>query len=228
MGIDIRNGHATRDAEGWWTDNGVYRIDAYCRRTYDGVNVIPGEGGLWTWRGDCPPAALKACPDPTPSPSPVPTPTPGPPGLCPVGCESPQWLGVALRSVQDVKKQDGKYLGKRYNVDATGHTFATACQDRPGEATEWSKVCQAKHWPNGPDFYMSLPGHFDGDRCDAFSGNEEGNWFCHHKPEGENGESGKGAQVGPTTWWAVPPGAGPDGSLPCPPNKKCTHTEDVQ
>lgn len=229
MGIDISQGHATLDAEGWWTDNGVYRIDAYCRRTYNGVDVISN----WEWRGDCPPKALKECP-PAPKPSPTPTtpPTPGPPPsprpeFCPAGCEVPQWLGVALRSVQDVNPKGGKFLGKRYNVDATPHTFEVRCQDRPNEATEWSKVCQAEFWPDGPEFYMSLPGHFDGDRCDAFSGNEAGNWWCHHKPEGPNGESGKGAQVGPTTFWAVPPGGGPEDTLGCPAGKKCSITVEV-
>lgn len=236
MGIDIRGGHATLDAEGWWTDNGAYRIDAYCRRTIDGVNLISD----WEWRGDCPPKVLQGCqpqPSPTPPPSPHPSPTPTTPptprpsprpDVCPVGCEEPQWLGSALRSVQGANPQGGKYLGKKYNVDATPHTKEIACQDRPGEATEWSKVCQEQYWPNGPDFYMSLPGHFDGDRCDAFSGNSAGNWFCHHKPEGPNGESGRGAQVGPTTFWAVPPGKGPWDKLPCPPGKKCEITVEVQ
>lgn len=235
MGIDIRGGHATKDAEGWWTDNGVYRIDAYCRRTYDGVSIIPGTSGSWEWRGDCPPAALRACPpqppQPSPSPSPLPSPSPGPipsPSAgCPVGCEAPQWLGVALRSIGGANPQGGKYLGKKYNVDATPHTFILACQEHPGDNTEWKKACQAANWPRGPEFYMSLPGHFDGDRCDAFSGNSAGDWWCHHKPEGDQGPSGKGAQVGPTTFWATPPGTGPNNMLPCPGGKKCSVTVEV-
>jgi len=166
-------------------------------------------------------------PSPLPSPNPIPSPTPSPSPVagCPVGCGQPQWLGVALRSVVPINPQNGKYLGKRYNVDSTAHTFVPACQESPSENTEWKKACQDQHWPDGPDFYMTLPGHFEKDRCDPFSG---GDWYCHHKPEGPNGVSGHGAQVGLTTFWAVPPGAGPDGGLLCPPNKTCSLTINVQ
>lgn len=170
-----------------------------------------------------------ASPTPSPIPSPTPTtpPTPLPPSACPIGCEAPQWLGTALRSITSANPQGGKYLGKKYNFDATPHTKVINCQDRPGESTEWSKACQAEFWPHGPEFYMSLPGHFDGDRCDSFSGNSAGDWWCHHKPEGDKGPSGKGAQVGPTRVWAVPPGGGPDDALPCPPSKSCAVVVEV-
>lgn len=214
MGIDISQGHATLDAEGWWTDNGAYRIDAYCRRTIDGVNLISD----WEWRGDCPPAAQKDCPpSPSPFPSPSSSPTPAPEG-CPAECatDSTFWVGTALLSKVSVNQQGGKWLGWRYNVHGTPHSKNPTCQQRPGEATEQKKACQN---PNGPNFTMSLPGHFQDDRCDKSSTN---NYICHHKPEGPNGASGKGAQTGPTTFCAWPEGD-PIGS----PRGRC-FTVDVQ
>lgn len=103
-----------------------------------------------------------------------------------------------------VNPQNGKWLGKRYNYDATPHTKKPLCQHRPGEATEQRKDCQN---PNGPDFYISLPGHYENDPCDKFSFEP---YWCHDKPEGPNGASGKGAQVGTHKTCAVPEGDPPN------------------
>jgi hypothetical protein len=115
-------------------------------------------------------------------------------------------MGVSFRSKIAVDTQGGKWLGWRYNFDGTPHTKKLICQDRPGEATEQRKDCQN---PAGPDFYMTLPGHFEDDPCDRFS---QQPYWCHHKPEGPKGASGKGAQVGPTTVTAVPSGDSPHSS----------------
>lgn len=98
--------------------------------------------------------------------------------------------------------QGCKWLGKRYNYDGTPHTKKLICQDRPGEATEQRKDCQVP-----PDFYISLPGHYKNDPCDKFSFQE---FWCHDKPEGPCGGSGKGAQHGAHVTCAVPKGDAPD------------------
>jgi hypothetical protein len=78
----------------------------------------------------------------------------------------------------------------------------------PQQCEQW-KPCQL-----APDFYMSLPGHFTDHRCDSASDDVTAgeSFWCHHKPEGPAGASGKGAQVGPTTVCAVPFGDPPRSS----------------
>jgi hypothetical protein len=149
------------------------------------------------------------CSDPPPGP-PIPPVVIGPDGnypkppegVCPAHFEaSLSRVGVSYRGRVATRTQDGLYLGYRYNFDATPRSKPPFCGHATGrrECEQW-KPCQD---PRGADFYMTLPGHFTNDRCDAHSNDP---FWCHHKPEGARGQSGKGAQVGPTTVRAVPPG----------------------
>lgn len=156
-----------------------------------------------------PTATPSSPPSPVPSlsPSPLPSSTPSPSG-CPEECREDNddtlWMGVALRSVVAANPHGCKFLNRRYNYDATPHTLKLLCQDRPGKATEQRKDCQN---PHGPDFYMTLAGHYTNDPCDKFS--QQAFW-CHDHPEGRCGVSGKGAQVGKHVVCAVPEGDDPE------------------
>lgn len=108
-------------------------------------------------------------------------------------------MGVTYRTRVPVPTEHGVYLGWRYNVDGTPKSTRPYCGhvgDR-FQCEQWAP-CQD---PEGPDFYMTLPGHWKNERCDKFSNN---NYYCHHKPKAD--------EVGPTTFCAVPRGDPPDSS----------------
>ena len=130
-------------------------------------------------------------------------------GTCPP-CFAPslEWVGVRLLSVVPVKGE-GVYLGKRYNFDATPHSRKPYCGHAPDrlQCEQW-KGCQN---PEGPDFYITLPGHFVNDRCDRSTVNA---YQCHHKPLKN--------ETGATTVCAVPAGEPPSS-----PRGRCT-TVDVR
>jgi hypothetical protein len=137
------------------------------------------------------------CPTPQPTPSatppPVPTPSPGSggcPGLLKVG-------GMFLSAVdcgQQCRKQG--YLGVRVNVTATElcREGDPGCVCDPARnRCEMPRVCQNSR---GATTYISLPGHFAYDICDANSDNP---FNCHHKP--------KANEAGVTTFTYCPAGA---------------------
>lgn len=154
---------------------------------------------------------------PTPEP-PAPEPPPdGPPplvgrnypkppeGVCPAWYpKKADFYGIALLNVVPVKTQGGKYLGKRYVVHATPKVHPPFCGHRPDDPDKcesWQPCQQEK-----VAFSISLAGHFENHRCDQQSDNQ---MICHHKAEGPNGESGKGAQIGPTKFCVFPASEGP-------------------
>jgi hypothetical protein len=140
-------------------------------------------------------------PTPTPVPAPTPTPTPTPlPGTCPwPDGSSLSWVGIVSRGRVSVKTQNGIYLGWRYNFDATPHSLGREyCQYHRPDQQQCDQLLACQD-PAGPDFYMTLPGHWRNERCDKHSSNP---YFCHHKP--------LAAETGPTTVCAVPRGDPPD------------------
>jgi hypothetical protein len=98
--------------------------------------------------------------------------------------------------------KDG-YLGYVVNWTATplvdGRTFV--CYDGEGNRRarcEQPKSCQD---PRGASIYITLPGKFENDECDARSDNP---YNCHHKPKSD--------ETGVTTFTSCPHGAPPTDS----------------
>ena len=174
-----------------------------------------------------PSPAPSPSPLPSPLPSPAPYPSPGyqcvivdgnypvPPGTsCPSPCfdSSLAWTGIASTGRAPVNPQGGIYLGWRYNFSATPHSKPPFCGHAPGiRCEQWKPLGGGCQDPEGPDFYMTLPGKWKNEPCDKQSTNP---WNCHHKPKAD--------ETGPTTVCAVPRGA-----APTDPRGRCV-TVDVQ
>ena len=94
--------------------------------------------------------------------------------------------------------RDG-YLGYVVNFSATPKSDASRghCPHRPEQRfCEQLYACQD---PRGADIWISLPGHFTNDICDARSDNP---YNCHHKP--------KANETGRTTFKTCPKDSGPN------------------
>lgn len=168
---------------------GVY-LNRRCDRVDQSGRVLaPAEDG---WFGICVPA-VTPCPSPTPTP--VPTPTPPPGGST---CPPIYQVGGSMlqpRDCGEACRRQG-YLG--YVVNYTSTELVSA-RDYPcpggRQRCEMPVACQN---PLGADIYISLPGHFTNDICDARSDNP---FNCHHKP--------KANETGVTTFTSCPKGAPP-------------------
>jgi hypothetical protein len=137
------------------------------------------------------------CPTPTPAPSPTPVPTTPPTG-CAFGSESLHRVGVSLHNVRPTSGQAIKqgYLGKVYVMNATPKSRPPYCPHQP-DRNECEQLLCAQD-KRGASIYMTLPGKWTNERCDAQSDNA---WLCHHKP--------LKSETGKTTFTACPFGASP-------------------
>lgn len=145
---------------------------------------------------DFPRAEERPIPCPTPSPSPSPTATPSP---LPGGCPPISQVGGSMLAPRDCGancRRQG-YLGYVVNYTSTELRASTPENPCPGgrPRCEMPRECQN---PLGADIFISLPGHFTNDLCDARSDNP---FNCHHKP--------LASETGVTEFRSCPKNTGP-------------------
>lgn len=204
----IRHGYFTVGTE---TDGDLHGFPGYWLN-YNASHVLVGQINKVTARnpagryvGDAPFMELREVPCPGPTPTPRPSATPPPPVPTPTptpgGCPDLLKVGGMFLSAVDCGPQCRKqgYLGVRVNVTAT-----ELCREGdPGcvcdptrNRCEMPRQCQN---PAGATTYISLPGKFEDDLCDANSDNP---FNCHHKPKAD--------EAGVTEFNYCPHAAAPD------------------
>jgi hypothetical protein len=184
----------------WLNDNGQGSVQCTRKATCDRVRCDDGQTVIVPFHVMYPPAVrevVRPCSVPTPTPPPSPPPTPGPGGAPPIFQMGNSWL--APRDCGPACIKQG-YLGYVVNRTATplcdGRRDDCVCYDEQGNRRNRCEIPKALQDPRGADIYITLPGVFGPDLCDARSDNP---YNCHHKP--------KANETGVTEFRSVPKGA---------------------